>query len=39
MRLTKQMNTDIAERDLTQQKNKMLDDIKKLEKTVTYGIS
>jgi hypothetical protein len=33
------MNTDIAERNLTEEKNKMLGDIKKLEKIVTYGIS
>jgi hypothetical protein len=33
------MNTDIAERNLNHEKNKLLEEVKKLERAVKYGIA
>lgn len=38
MRFARQLNTDMAERELTEQKNKLMEEIRKLDKTVKYGI-
>ena len=39
MRYAKQLGTDLVERDLIEQKNKLMEEIKKLDKSVKYGIS
>lgn len=39
MRYESQLKTDLVDRELSDQKNKLAEELKKLQKTVKYGVT